>query len=263
MFITLKLLARTLLLPPAGPLLLAGLGLWLLARRRSARAGWVLTLTGVASLWVLATPVVADALTRLAERYPALDLDRAPQAQAIVILSGSEPRWAPEYNGPAVGLELLERVTYGAYVARRTGLPLLISGSAEDVDAMRAALWRHFGLPVRWVDGESRDTFDNAQFSARLLKADGVRRILLVTSAVHEWRAAQEFASAGLAVVPAPVHVWAAHRHEFTDYLPSPIGLLQSTDALHELLGDAMRELLAATHLRRHEAPQPPGRHEQ
>jgi hypothetical protein len=57
--------------------------------------------------------------------------------------------------------------------------------------------------------------------------------------------------------------VWAAHRHEFTDYLPSPIGLLQSTDALHELLGDAMRELLAATHLRRHEAPQPPGRHEQ
>jgi uncharacterized SAM-binding protein YcdF (DUF218 family) len=257
MFITLKVLLRTLLLPPAGPLLLAGAGLWLLARPRSAtlaRAGRVLTLLGMASLWVLATPVVADALTRLAQRYPALDLSRPPQAQAIVILSGSEPRWAPEYDGPAAGLELLERVTYGAYVARCTGLPLLISGGADDVSAMRASLWRNFRLPVRWIDGESRDTFDNAQFSSRLLRADGVRRILLVTSSVHEWRAAQEFVSAGLVVVPAPVDVWASHRHAFTDYLPSPPGLLQSSDALHELLGDAMRRLFAATHLRRHES---------
>jgi uncharacterized SAM-binding protein YcdF (DUF218 family) len=260
MFITLKMLLRTLLLPPAGPLLLAGVGLWLLARRRAGaaaatRAGWLLVIAGLASLWVLATPVVAEGLTRLAERYPALDLGSPTHAQAIVILSGGEARgWAPEYGGPAAGRELLERLTYGAYVARRTGLAVLISGTADDVAAMGAVLWRDFGIRARWTDAESRDTFDNAQFSSRLLRADGVRRILLVTSSVHERRATEEFVSAGLAVEPAPVHVWVSHRHVIADYLPDAAGLRQSADALHELLGDAMRRLLAASHLRRHGA---------
>ena len=40
---------------------------------------------------------------------------------------------APEYGGPAAGPGLLERLSYGAYVARRTGLPVLVSGTAYDV----------------------------------------------------------------------------------------------------------------------------------
>ncbi|MGO9802201.1 MAG: YdcF family protein [Steroidobacteraceae bacterium] len=257
MFITLKMLLRTLLLPPAGPLLLAGAGLWLLARRRAgavaARAGWLLVIAGLAGLWVLATPVMADALMRLAERYPALDLTRPPDAGAIVILGGGGARvMAPEYGGPAADFELLERVSYGAYVARRTALPVLVSGSAREALAMQTVLWRDFGIRTRWVDSASRDTFDDAQLSARLLKADGVRRVVLVTSSSHEWRAAHEFASAGLEVVPAPVHVSTSAPHGFAYYLPSSLALLKSTEALYELLGDAMRGLLAATHLRRH-----------
>jgi uncharacterized SAM-binding protein YcdF (DUF218 family) len=259
MFITLKTLLRTLVLPPAGPLLLAAAGLWLLVRRRAAatavRAGWLMVLGGLVSLWLLATPAVADALTRLAERYPALDLTRPVVAGAIVILGGGEARsWAPEYAGPAAGFELLERVSYGAYVARRTALPVLVSGSAHEALAMQAVLWRDFGIRTRWVDSASRDTFDDAQFSARLLKADGVRRVVLVTSATHEWRAVQEFARAGLEVVPAPVHVWAAQPRGFAYYLPSPLALLESNQALYELLGDTVRGLLAVTHLRRHDA---------
>jgi uncharacterized SAM-binding protein YcdF (DUF218 family) len=258
MFFTLKLLLRTLLLPPAGPLLLAGFGLWLLARHRTLdaarRAGWALVTVSLATLWVLSTPVVADALTRLAERYPALDLDRPLRAQAIVILGGGTERTAPEYGGPAAGLELLERVSYGAYVARRTGFPVLVSGSAREALAMRATLARDFGISTRWVNGESRDTFDDAQLSARLLKADGVERIVLVTTSSHEWRAAHEFSSAGLTVEPAPVHVWAPRPRSFRDYLPDAFGLLQSKEALYEILGDRVRQLLAVTHLRVHGA---------
>jgi uncharacterized SAM-binding protein YcdF (DUF218 family) len=257
MFFTLKLLLRTLLLPPAGPLLLAGLGIWLVRRRRSAdatrAAGWALLVTGLAALWLLATPVVGDGLMRLAERCPALDLARPVRAQAIVILSGADARTnAPEYGGPAAGLELLERVSYGAYVARRTGLPVLVSGNAREALAMRTVLWRDFGIRTRWVDGESRDTFDNAQFSARLLRADGVQRIVLVTSSNHEWRAAQEFASAGLEVEPAPVHLWTPRSLGFRYYLPEPLALLESTEAVYEILGNAVRQLLAVAHLRRH-----------
>jgi len=258
MFITLKLVLRTLLLPPAGPLLLAGFGCWLLARRQTGaaarKAALALITVSLATLWVLSTPVAADALTRLAERYPALDLTRPLRAQAIVILGGGTERLAPEYGGPAAGLELLERVSYGAYVARRTGLPVLVSGSPREALAMRATLARDFGITARWVDGESRDTFDDAQFSARLLRADGVERIVLVTTGTHEWRAAQEFSSAGLAVEPAPVHVWAPHPRGVADYLPQPVALLRSTEAVYEIFGNVVRQLLAVTHVRVHRA---------
>lgn len=258
MFITLKILLRTVLLPPAGPLLVAGLGLWLLARRRSGaaarRVGGALLLLSLATLWALSTPVVADGLTRIAERYPALDLTRPLRAQAIVILGGGNARAAPEYGGPAAGLELLERVSYGAYVARRTGLPVLVSGTARETLAMRATLARDFGITPRWVDADSRDTFDDAQLSARLLKPDGVQRVLLVTSSAHEWRAAREFSSAGLEVEPAPVHVWAPQPRELQDYLPDAVGLQRSREALYEILGNGARQLLAATHLRAHTA---------
>src|SRR5215469_3936795 len=129
MLITLKSLLHTLLLPPGGPLLLAIAGAWLIGLQRGSatrRAGWAALIAGLAALWLLAIPVVADALSRVAQRCPALDLSRPVQAQAIVILGGSRERLgAPEYGGePAVELSLLARVNYGAFVARRTRLPV-------------------------------------------------------------------------------------------------------------------------------------------
>src|SRR5204863_172014 len=99
----------------------------------------------------------------------------------IVILGGGDERLAaPEYGGePAPGPVLLERIAYGAFLAHRTALPVLVSGTAAEALAMRVSLARDFGIQVRWVEERSRDTFQNAQFSSRLLKAAGVSRILL------------------------------------------------------------------------------------
>ncbi len=78
---------------------------------------------GLASLWLLSTPIVSDALTGLVELYPPLDFRQAAQRQAIVILGGGGERaLAPEYGGPAAEPLLLERLSYGAYVAKKTGL---------------------------------------------------------------------------------------------------------------------------------------------
>src|SRR5438132_911267 len=154
MFITLKELLHTLLLPPGGPLLIAAAGAWLLRSRSAAgaaRAGWLLLGAGLASLWLLATPLVADALSKAAEGEPALDLTRAPQAQAIVILGGGDERLAaPEYGGePAPGSVLLERIAYGAFLAHRTALPVLVSGTAAAALALPVPRARPFRLPVR------------------------------------------------------------------------------------------------------------------
>jgi uncharacterized SAM-binding protein YcdF (DUF218 family) len=254
MFITLKMVLRTLILPPAGTLLVAALGLWLSRGRTPGvrRGGWLLLGAALATLWLLAMPVVGSALERLAQRCPPLDLSRPPNARAIVILGGGSARaFAPEYGGPMVSSELLERVSYGAFVARRTRLPVLVSGTAQETLAMRVSLARDFGIDTRWVDARSRDTFQDAAYSSRLLRADGVTRIILVTSADHEWRAMQEFISAGLEVVPAPTDLRTARRTGLVAYLPNAAALWSSSEALYELLGNVAREVFALTHLRR------------
>jgi uncharacterized SAM-binding protein YcdF (DUF218 family) len=245
-----KPLLRNLLLPPAGPLLLAGIGLLLLRRRpRLARA---LLAVGLGSLWLLSLPIVADALTRLTEHYPPLDLARPTQAEAIVILGGGGQRaYAPEYGGPAVEPLLLERLAYGAYVARHTGLPLLVTGFGVEAAAMRDSLARNFALEVRWVDDRAFDTFENARNSAQLLRADGVQRIVLVTSSSHLWRAVHEFTASGMQVVAAPVGVLAMREVGLSRYLPDPGALLRSYSASYELIGEPVRQLLALSHLRR------------
>jgi len=250
MLIVLKSLLRQLVLPPAGPLLLAALGAWLAARRRPA--GWLLLTLGLATLWLLSTPLVADALAHRTQRYAALDLTRPVDAQAIVILGGGDERLtAPEYAGePAAGLGLLERVAYGAYLAQHTRLPVLVSGTRNETLAMRASLAR-FNTDTRWMEDRSADTFQNAQFSAPLLKAAGVTRILLVTDAEHEWRAAHEFQAAGLAVVPAPDEVWAPRPFRLLRCVPNAAALSRSTQALYETLGESVRVTFAALHLRR------------
>jgi uncharacterized SAM-binding protein YcdF (DUF218 family) len=256
MFATLKSLLRTLILPPTGPLLAAFAGIWLARAGRSLRArraGWTLLVAALASLWLLSTPVVASLLSKAAQRTPAFDLARPTQAQAIVILAGGSARaGAPEYGGePAAGGSLLERISYGAFLAQRTSLPVLVTGTALEAQAMRETLARDFGVQVRWVEDQSRDTFDNAQLSARILRAQGITHVLLVTDATHEWRASAEFESAGLVVVPAPVHMWTQPRRNLFSFLPSAVALLESTAAVYELLGDVARRTMAALHVRR------------
>jgi uncharacterized SAM-binding protein YcdF (DUF218 family) len=246
----LKTLLKELFLPPAGPLLLALLGLLLLkSRPRLAR---IFLATGLASLWLLSTPIASDALTGLAELYPPLDFGRAADAQAIVILGGGGQRaFAPEYQGPAAEPFLLERLSYGAYIAKKTGLPVLVTGRSIEARAMHDSLQRNFDIETRWIDDQAYDTFQNARNSARILAAQSVHRIILVTHATHMRRSVQEFSAAGFDVVPAPVGILAARDSGVLQYVPNAGALLRSQAAINELIGEPVRILLSASHLRR------------
>ena len=247
----LKTLLKSVLLPPAGPLLLAIVGALMIGRR--PRLAKVCLILGLGSLWLLSTPVVCDALAGAAEQFPALDLRSAAGAQAIVVLGGGGERAsAPEYGGPAAEPVLLERLGYGAYLARNTGLPILVTGFRIETAAMRATLLRNFDIDARWADDEAHDTFENATNSARLLKVDGIHRVVLVTHAVHMRRSVHEFEAAGLEVVAAPVGMLAERDRGVSRYIPNSAALLRASAAVNELLGDPVRAFLAASHLRRH-----------
>jgi uncharacterized SAM-binding protein YcdF (DUF218 family) len=250
MLLRLRTLLKSVILPPTGPLLLAIVGVFLIKRRPLlARTCLIL---GLGSLWLLSTPLVSDALAGLAEHYPPLDLRIGTGAQAIVILGGGGQRaFAPEYGGPAADPQLLERLTYGAYIARKTGLPILVTGFHIEATAMRDTLLRNYDIDPRWVDDEAYDTFENARNSVRMLKAAGVRRIVLVTRAAHMWRSVHEFTAAGLEVVPAPVGILAQRDPGIWRYVPNPEALQRAQAAINELLGEPVRAFLAVSHLRR------------
>jgi uncharacterized SAM-binding protein YcdF (DUF218 family) len=116
---------------------------------------------------------------------------------------------------------------------------------------MQVSLARDFGVPAKWVDEAAGDTYDNANDCARIFRAAGITVVVLVISDTHLGRAAREFEAAGLTVVPAPADVWAPREIDSMRFVPTPTGLLRSYTATYELLGEGIRELLVATHLRR------------
>jgi uncharacterized SAM-binding protein YcdF (DUF218 family) len=246
----LKALGRGLILPPTASLILILVGAILIWRRR--RFGWTVFVVGFMSLWLLCTPIVADGLCALAERYPALNPDRPVNAQAVVVVGGGgERNHAPEYNGGAIGESiLLERLALAAFLARHYSLPVAVSGAPFETPAMSATLSRNLGVTPRWIESGSRDTYENAQLSARILLPAGIKRIVLVTSSTHEWRAAHEFIAAGFDVVPAPVGVLGDRESGVFRIIPSPAGLIRSNSAVYELIGEPMRKLQAALGVR-------------
>ncbi len=242
-FFTWKQLLKNLVLPPTGPLLLVLAGLVLGVGRRPRLYGFALCFAGAALLWLLATPVVADALLRVVERYPALDLHQPVDAQAVVILAGGVRRNAPEYGTPAPGATTLERLVYGARVARTLGLPVLVSGSRLEAASMQDFLRTDLGVTARWVENRSRDTHENAQFSAVILARAGVHRVVLVTSSAHMARSVVEFNIAGIETVPAPAAMWTRRDDGILDFIPNADALVRSQRACYELGGRAVQLL--------------------
>jgi uncharacterized SAM-binding protein YcdF (DUF218 family) len=244
----LKQIVKLLVLPPAGPLLVSLLGLLIALRR--ARIGWMLAAVGVVSLTLLSLPAVGALLVQLLDNTPPFDTARAKDAQAIVILAGGARPYAREYGGPSMGVITLERVRYGARLARVTGLPVLVSGgsvqgSPPEALLMRNALVQEYGVPVRWTETRSRNTHENAIRSAEILRASGVSRIILVGHSFDFPRTRNEFLSAGMDVIAAPINIPPDRPTEIGDFLPSPRGLQRSYYALYEIMANALFHMTA------------------
>ena len=208
----LKNILSALILPPLGPLMLVALGLLLLGRL--PRTGRALAWGGIAVGVAMITPAPVRALLEGLEDIPVVEPASLAGADAIVILSGGLRDYAPEYGGSTVNRITLERVRYGARLARHSGLPVLVSGGAPsrradargagEAQLMKETLEEDFRVPVKWVEGRSLDTRQNADFSAQMLLPAGVKRVVLVTHAAHMRRSVEAFEHAGLAVIPAP-----------------------------------------------------------
>lgn len=236
----------SILLPPINGVLPALVGLVLLHRR--PRLGSWLIAVGLAVVTAASLPIVAKCLLQpLEERYPPLALASVGQldVDAIVVLGSSRYRHAPEFDGQDDMRQLaLERLRYGALLARVSGKPILLAGGKlegeefAESDTMARVLSRDFGVEARWLEGRSTNTRENARYSAEILLSQGIRRVALVTNAFHMPRAVSEFDAAGFSVVPAPtVFLAGSEPSTFVDWLPRYETTRSTGYGLHEWIG--------------------------
>lgn len=232
---------RTLVVPPALPILILFFGL--LAMKKRPRAGVRAAWAGLALLYLCSISPVSSRLIGAVEMAPAPGGPVWTGAGAIVVLSAGVDRDAVEYGGETVDAASLVRVRYAAKLHRETGLPLLVTGGRMPLTdgsiaaAMKTTLERDFAVPVTWVEDRAQTTAENAAYSAELLKPAGITKIVLISEAYHLARSIPVFVAAGLEVIPAPTAVRSDFRWHSAVLIPNAAALRDSYFALHEMIG--------------------------
>jgi uncharacterized SAM-binding protein YcdF (DUF218 family) len=239
-------LIRELLLPPSSMLLL--LAVCFVGKGRYPRASKALAGGVVAVFYLFSIPLVSYHLTRATESLPAATPEQIAQfgPQAIVVLGGGALVGAAEYDGATVPARATwPRVGYAAYLARQTGLPVLACGGTGAVVEQSegyamATVLRDSGVAQVWVEGRSRDTWENARFGKEQLVSRGIDRVLLVTNAQHARRAQSSFQATGLTVLSAPTEFrqWGAWERGVLLVVPTHHSSDESCYALRVLMGE-------------------------
>ncbi|MGB5669213.1 MAG: YdcF family protein [Sedimenticolaceae bacterium] len=235
------------LLPPGSLLIMLFIG-WLFARRFFGR---FLILIATVALYALSTPVFLNLLASQLETVPAITPSQLAETGAdgiLVFLAGVRHDNPELGGGDALGPMSLERVNYGLFLHRKTGLPIMLSGGSVKGDTTPIAqlggewLQQQAGVTPLAVESQSRDTHENALNSAGALRAQGIEKVLLVTHAYHMPRALLNARAAGIDIIPAPFGFESVPPDlqgpdELGDWLPHPGYLGRSYLMLHEMLG--------------------------
>lgn len=146
----------------------------------------------IASVLITSPPGIAAATQLLTGLVPS---DLGEPAEAIVVLG----------RGQRSRLDRIEAVT-ALWRAKRA--PKIFASGITDAPLMVKA-WKARGIPDEAIDGEgcSRTTEENAQFTAAILRPQGIKRILLVTDPPHLLRSWLTLQSFGFDVIPYGVEL--------------------------------------------------------
>ena len=243
---------KALLLPPGINLVLVITGLFLLKKYQRTAISMIIVAT--VSLLLLSLPSVSDSLIQKVESTSAITspliknlANETSPTRAIVVLSGGRVSVAPEYGQiDTVNAATLQRLQYASWLQKRTNLPLLLSGGSVFDEAtaeavlMNQVMMASFTTAPTWIESKSKNTQENALYSAEILKQNKIYDILLVTHAWHMPRAKQAFEQQGISVLEAPT-AFQADRTQHTRwnrFLPNASALEQSSRALHEMAGN-------------------------
>lgn len=179
-----------------------------------------------------------------------------PNAEAIVVLGGATksaiwPRTTPDLS------EAGDRVIYAAQLYLQKKAPIIIlsggridwrgSGSAESADM--ANILTSIGIPADVIiqEPDSLNTYQNAVNVKKILVSGNIKKVLLVTSAMHTPRSIKIFQRQGIDVIPAPTDFLISQaeiqeldntpKAAILNLLPDANNLNHFTAALKEYIG--------------------------
>ena len=227
----------------------------------------ILISIGLLMIWVTSTNYFAVQFTNLAGHWltwPAplteenilLEFKKSEttlnnQPQAIIVLGGGRRKGALEvpidYHQQDLSPSSLERLRYGARLAKQTNLPILVTGGAPDktdtkdlaeAQVMKIVLEREYSISPEWIEDQSNTTQENAFHSAEILKKEGIKSVFLVTHFWHMPRAKAIFEKQGLKVVDAPMGFYQKIAFSPLDFYPSSEGSQLTRWIWHEILGN-------------------------
>ncbi len=238
-------LLASLLIPPAPLVFLLAVGVLLFRSRpllggalaaASATLLWLCSTVGMAQILV---PALLDPPAFLTPtRIEALRDSHAakPSTTAIIVLGSGIFQSAPEYQGPNLTDHSLERLRYGIWLSRKTSIPVGFAGGvgwagepgASEAQTARQIAESEFHHPLRWIEDQSRDTLENARFSVAMLRKDGVRHVIVVSSALQSRRAMRAFTTAavgaGMMIEAAPMSGAVRLDSAIYNWIPTPYG---------------------------------------
>ncbi len=236
-------IVKAIILPPTANFIIIAFGL--LLNKISKHLAHILITLGALSLVLFCFPPFSTVLIRGLEQYPPLEPPViVTNEQAIVVLSAGSYPYAKEYAKAIDGTAALQRNQYAAFLQEQTGLPMLVSGGTVGFDAsseaavMADTLSNSFKVQVKWQETKSRNTAENAMYSAAILKENDIETIYLVTHAWHMPRAVMMFEKQGINVTPAPtMFIDMMTNLSSSYYLPAAYALQNVNLALHEYIG--------------------------
>jgi len=241
----LKQFLKQIILPPGSwlLLLLAALIFW---RRRWARK---LLAAVFCFIIVLHSGIVGYGLRYpLESRYPPLlDPTRSEPYDAIVVLTSASIPATGLIPFPTIDQAMFRRLDEAWRLYRLRPKPIVVSGGhvnpftpEQNENQIARDYLIRWGVPASDVIGEerSRDTFESAVEVQKLLKQQGWKHYLLVTSAVHMPRSMLAFSSQAPEPIPAPGD-FSLGKLEITplDALPSQGAAREIGASLHEYIG--------------------------
>jgi uncharacterized SAM-binding protein YcdF (DUF218 family) len=244
------LLSKTLghILLPTNFLLGVGLVGVLLLASRFASLGRKLVVASLAFLAICGfSPLGQWLLYPLESRFTPWDAaNGAPDG--IVVLSGSiDPDLSAEHGG-AVIKSAADRLIAAAALAHKYpnarvifsgGSSNLISGDVKEAD-YAAEVFENLGVSRQrlTIERQSRNTYENAEFSKAIAAPKSGQRWLLVTSANHMPRSVGLFRKAGFDIEPYPVDWRVGGRADLLNFrMFSAKGLANVDTGFHEWIG--------------------------
>lgn len=225
-------------------LVIIGSLFFILRRRKTA-----ILLVFLAIFWVVIWSMPITSLHfggRLEQRYPYLQAQQVPAAQAIIVLGGHTAENRHNWFEPFDPRHSMSRVERAAELYQAGRAPLIIvSGAAYDGGTSEAQgmarRLQQLGVPDKaiYLEESSHTTRENALYSSQFLHQLGIENGLLVTSALHMPRSMATFMRLGHHITAAPVQpqIVVPPNKAFSRWWPNWRTLHASRSIIKEYLG--------------------------